>query len=124
MRAQGAQGSPVTEAISAAVERSAGVALGGAATFIPLLERCGTETLLQVARQPPGDWGNRTKTFHTLFLCLRMAGSPCLSGKQSTLTLAVLLRPTASCGIRWLGCDQRIVCGMFVESGHSLLGRP
>ncbi|KAK9834254.1 hypothetical protein WJX81_000411 [Elliptochloris bilobata] len=46
------QGSPVTEAISAAVERSAGVALGGAATFIPLLERCGTETLLQVAQFP------------------------------------------------------------------------
>lgn len=42
------QGSPVTEAISAAVARTAGVALGGAATFIPLLERCGTETLLQV----------------------------------------------------------------------------
>ena len=34
--------------------RTAGVALGGAATFIPLLERCGTETLLQV---PLGTFG-------------------------------------------------------------------
>jgi len=50
--AQGAQGSPVTEAIAAAVTRTAGVALGGAATFIPLLERCGTETLLQARRAP------------------------------------------------------------------------
>ncbi len=52
LSAQGAQGSPVTEAIAAAVSRTAGVALGGAATFIPLLERCGTVTLLQARRAP------------------------------------------------------------------------
>jgi hypothetical protein len=44
--------SPVTEAITAAVHQSGGRALGGRATFIPLLERCRTETTLQVARFP------------------------------------------------------------------------
>jgi hypothetical protein len=37
----------VTEAITAAVAKSGGRALGGAAVFIPLLQRCGTETTLQ-----------------------------------------------------------------------------
>ncbi len=44
--------SPVTEAITLAVQQSGGRALGGRATFIPLLERCGTETTLQFARFP------------------------------------------------------------------------
>eukprot|EP00884_Botryococcus_braunii_P010315 jgi/Botrbrau1/19285/Bobra.0073s0028.1 len=42
--------SPVTEAISFAVRDADGVALGGAARFIPLLERTGAETSLQLAR--------------------------------------------------------------------------
>lgn len=40
--------SPVTEAITAAVRDSGGMALGGKAVFIPLLERCKTETTVQV----------------------------------------------------------------------------
>jgi hypothetical protein len=47
-----ATASPVTEAITAAVHESGGRALGGKAIFIPLLERCGTETTLQIARVP------------------------------------------------------------------------
>ncbi len=45
---EGAVVSPVTEAITAAVARSGGRALGGAAVFVPLLERFRTETTLQV----------------------------------------------------------------------------
>ena len=41
--------SAVTEAITAAVRDSGGKALGGRAVFIPLLERCKTETTVQVA---------------------------------------------------------------------------
>ena len=44
--------SPVTEAITAAVRDSGGKALGGKAVFIPLLERCKTETTVQIARMP------------------------------------------------------------------------
>lgn len=44
--------SPVTEVIATAVQQSGGRALGGKVTFIPLLERCGTETTLQIARFP------------------------------------------------------------------------
>ncbi|KAK9908805.1 hypothetical protein WJX75_003140 [Coccomyxa subellipsoidea] len=44
--------SPVTEAITLAVQQSGGRALGGRAIFIPLLERCGTETTVQIARFP------------------------------------------------------------------------
>ncbi len=44
--------SPVTEAITAAVEQAGGKALGGRATIIPLLERCGTESTVQLARFP------------------------------------------------------------------------
>lgn len=40
--------SPVTEAITAAVRDSGGKALGGKAVFIPLLERCRTDILVQV----------------------------------------------------------------------------
>ena len=40
--------SPVTEAITAAVRDSGGRALGGKAVFIPLLERCRTDILVQV----------------------------------------------------------------------------
>ena len=47
-----AEVSPVTEAITVAVQKSGGRALDGRATFIPLLERCGTETTLQIARFP------------------------------------------------------------------------
>ena len=41
--------SAVTEAITAAVRDSGGKALGGRAVIIPLLERCRTETTVQVA---------------------------------------------------------------------------
>lgn len=44
---EGVTVSPVTEAITAAVARSGGRALGGAAVFVPLLERFRTETTLQ-----------------------------------------------------------------------------
>ncbi len=44
--------SPVTEAITAAVRESGGRALGGKAVFVPLLERCRTETTVQIARMP------------------------------------------------------------------------
>ena len=44
--------SPVTEAITAAVRDSGGKALGGKAVFIPLLERCKTETTVQISRMP------------------------------------------------------------------------
>ncbi len=44
--------SPVTEAITAAVRESGGIALGGKAVFVPLLERCRTETTVQIARMP------------------------------------------------------------------------
>ena len=42
--------SPVTEAITAAVRDSGGRALGGKAVFIPLLERCRTDILVQVRK--------------------------------------------------------------------------
>ena len=44
--------SPVTEAITAAVREAGGRALGGKAVFVPLLERCRTETTVQIARAP------------------------------------------------------------------------
>ena len=44
--------SPVTEAITAAVREAGGRAFGGKAVFVPLLERCKTETTVQIARAP------------------------------------------------------------------------
>lgn len=44
--------SPITEVVATAVQQSGGKVLGGKVTFIPLLERCGTETTLQIARFP------------------------------------------------------------------------
>ena len=52
LQEEDAEISPVTEAITLAVQQSGGRALGGRAIFIPLLERCGTETTVQIARFP------------------------------------------------------------------------
>lgn len=43
----------MTEAISFAVRGADGLALGGAARFIPLLERTGAESSVQVPPPPP-----------------------------------------------------------------------
>ena len=45
-------GASVSEEMTAAVTQDEGVALGGAALFIPLLQRCGTTAFIQVARFP------------------------------------------------------------------------
>ena len=42
----------MSQEITAAVRQDDGVALGGAAVFIPLLQRCGTEASVQAARFP------------------------------------------------------------------------
>ena len=70
--------SPVTEAITEAVAKSGGRALGGAAVFIPLLQRCGTETTLQVcSRSPFATPGSLTRAFG--FWCKALIAPCCLA---------------------------------------------
>lgn len=67
--------SPVTEAITEAVTRSGGRALGGAATFIPLLERFGTETTLQARPAGPLFW--------SLCVCQPCSPSPFINSTRA-----------------------------------------